>query len=103
MSAQKFIAIAVGVAAGTGTWLALATDTEPAPKPTASAVQRIEEDDPRFRCATMGDHTCGPNASPTVLQDVPAHCYSVQVPGPNPKAVPVVNLWLQGNGEFCEA
>lgn len=44
----------------------------------------ITEDDPRWNCATMGDHRCG-NA---IRPDAPDHCYPVELE-------PGVTTWLE--------
>jgi hypothetical protein len=67
---RKLVSVVVLVAAaavGCGT----AATTTPVSS-SGNHVQRIEEDDPRWDCRTMGNHVCGDNATaPLPHQDVP--------------------------------
>lgn len=67
---RKLVSVVVLVAAAAvGCGTAAATTN---PVPSQVHTQRIEEDDPRWDCRTMGNHVCGDNATALLPhQDVP--------------------------------
>lgn len=54
------------------------------PRVHSTQLPRITEDDPRWNCATMGDHQCGSQVTP----NAPDHCVPVEF-------TPGITTWLE--------
>ena len=52
-------------------WLLLFTWPDMPRVRTQMTTPRIEEDDPRWDCRTMGNHICGPTSYPSVSSSHP--------------------------------
>lgn len=58
------LAMIVAVCVGWSTFVN-ATDGGDAPQPAPTSTAQLQEDDPGWDCATMGNRVCGPTATTT--------------------------------------